>query len=105
MPAMPKGNKGTPTAMHRPEMPVATENKEVNAEATPAAKDGAKTEANRKKKERQKAKARAEKAAAGEAIAGVLPSAEAVRFAKDASSEPAERDSRRLVDDIDDCCI
>lgn len=83
----------TPTALHRPEMPVATENKEMNAEATtPAAKDGAKTEANRKKKERQKAKARAEKAAAQETIAGVLPSAEAVAAgAANASTTRSER--------------
>ena len=85
--------KGTPTALHRPEMPVATENRELNAEATPAAKDGAKTEANRKKKERQKAKARAERAAAGEAIAGVLPSAEAV--AAGAANAPTMRSERR----------
>ena len=61
--------KGTPTALHRPEMPAMeimeinaeattdkdgakTENMAINAEAT-TAKDGAKTEANRKKKERQ----------------------------------------------------
>ena len=103
--------KGTPTALHRPEM-TAMENMEINAEATTAkdgaktenmainaeattAKGGAKTEANRKKKERQKAKARAEKdaAAAGMAIAGVLPSAEAVAAA--AATAPQMLSERR----------
>jgi len=71
-----------------------TENMAINAEAT-TAKGGAKTEANRKKKERQKAKARAEKAAAaaGMAIAGVLPSAEAV--AAGAANAPQMLSERR----------
>ena len=103
--------KGTPTALHRPEM-TSMENMEINAESTTAkggaktenmainaeattAKGGAKTEANRKKKERQKAKARAEKAAAaaGMAIAGVLPSAEAVAAA--AATAPQMLSERR----------